>query len=102
MKLFNLRKKSKSVKGIIDVNMLLDKAAFEIKYENGDSIQYSIIDLVKQLDYLDNKMDEKVAANIFFGIMGAFFSLTLFSSILFATPAVTQICIFKSVCMKLV
>jgi hypothetical protein len=95
MKLFNLRKKSKSVKGIIDVSMLLDKAAFEIKYEDGDSIQYSIIDLVKQLDYLDNKMDEKVAANIFFGIMGAFFSLTIFSATILSSNVGVKVDLFK-------
>ena len=95
MKLFNLRKKSKSVKKIINVNLLLDKAAFEIKYEDGDIIQYSIIDLVKQLDYLDNKMDEKVAANIFFGVMGAFFSLTLFSATILSSNVGVKVDLFK-------
>ena len=96
MKIFNWIKKSKTINEIIDVNIVTGpKASFEVKYKNGDVINYSIIDLVKQLDYIENKMDEKVATNIFFGIMGAFFSLTLFSATILSSNIGVKVDLFK-------
>lgn len=40
-------------------------------------------------------MDEKVAANIFFGIMGAFFSLTLFSATILSSNVGVKVDLFK-------
>lgn len=80
MKIFNWARKAKTVNEIVDVNLVLGpKNSFEVKYKNGDIINYSIIDLVKQLDYIENKMEEKVAVNLFFGVLGVF-SATVISS----------------------
>ena len=81
MKLLNWVKKTKTVNEIIDINITVGpQGNFEVKYKNGDVINYSIIDLVKQLDYIENKMDEKVASNIFFWAMGVFSVTILFSA----------------------